>query len=545
MFVMSNHSPWFDTLGTVAERVSHRSHTAVSMGTQAVGRRLIGQTRGVLFDELAAASETLAATARRNEKVATLSALLRRLDPTEIVPATSYLTGTTPSGRIGVGWATLSDVRVTAATEPSLDILDVGAAIDGLEAMSGAGVGAERRAALDRLLSRLTGREQQLIRGILGGELRQGALDGVMMTAVAAAADVSAGAVRRAVMMAGDLGAAAVAALSGGREALDAIHLEPLRPVQPMLASAAADVAEAIEATGLAQVDWKLDGTRVQAHRGGDVVRLFTRNLNDVTDRLPDVVEAVRAMPGGDLVLDGEAMGLAEDGSPRKFQDTMRRSTELQAFFFDVLFAEGAPVHDEPLSERTRLLTEIVPEGSRIPSIVTDDAAVAGSFLAAAIAAGHEGVMVKDLDQPYEAGRRGKGWRKVKPVYTLDLVVLAVEWGSGRRRGWLSNIHLGARDPLNPGAFVMIGKTFKGMTDEMLRWQTERFTELKTGEGPIGGRHAVHLRPEQVVEIALDGVQRSTTYPGGVALRFARVKHYRDDKSADAADTINTVRSLL
>jgi DNA ligase-1 len=499
----------------------------------------------VLFDELAAASQALAATTKRNEKVATLVDVLRRLDASEIIPTTAYLTGTTPSGRIGVGWATLSDVKVSPAIEPTLGILDVAAAIEGLDAMSGAGVGAERREALGGLLGRATGREQRLIRGLLGGELRQGALDGVMTTAVAAAAEVPVAAVRRAAMMAGDLGVASVAALTGGGGVLDAIHLEPLRPVQPMLASPSANVAEAIEATGTAQIDWKLDGTRVQAHRGGDVVRLFTRNLNDVTERLPDVVEAVRVMPGGDLVLDGEAMGLAEDGSPRKFQDTMRRSTELQAFFFDVLYADGAPVHDEPLSERSRLLADIVPEASRLPSIVTADVAEAEAFLTAAIEAGHEGVMVKDLDQPYEAGRRGKGWRKVKPVYTLDLVVLAVEWGSGRRRGWLSNIHLGARDPKHAGAFVMVGKTFKGMTDDMLRWQTERFTELQTGEGAIGGRHAVRLRPEQVVEIAVDGVQRSTTYPGGVALRFARVKHYRHDKSADDADTIEAVRSLL
>ena len=499
----------------------------------------------MLFDELAAASEALTATTKRNEKVAILSDVLSRLEPTEIVPATAYLTGTTPSGRIGVGWATLSEVVSVAAEEPTLDVLDVGDVLDELEAMSGAGVGAERRAALVDVLSRATGREQRLIRGILGGELRQGALEGVMAGAVAAAARVPVAAVRRAAMMAGDLGAAAVAALTGGIAALQAVDLEPLRPVQPMLASTATDVGEAIDAIGLAQVDWKLDGTRVQAHRRGDVVRLFTRNLNDVTERLPDVVATVMDMPGGDLVLDGEAMGLADDGSPRKFQDTMRRSTELQAFFFDVLYVDGTPVHDEPLSRRSALLAEILPAGSQLPSIVTADVAEAESFLAAAIEAGHEGVMVKDLTQPYEAGRRGKGWRKVKPVYTLDLVVLAVEWGSGRRRGWLSNIHLGALDPARPGDFVMVGKTFKGMTDEMLRWQTERFTELKTGEGPIGGRHAVSLRPEQVVEVAVDGVQRSTTYPGGVALRFARVRHYRNDKSAEDADTIDTVRSLL
>ncbi len=503
-----------------------------------------GRLGGVLFDELAAASESVAATTKRNEKVATLADVLRRLKSSEILPATAFLTGTTPSGRVGVGWSTLSSVRPQPAIEPTIDILEVESAIDDIESMSGAGVVAARQAALGRLLSRATGREQLLIRGVLGGELRQGALGGVMATAIARAADVPVASVRRAAMMAGDLGAAALAASTGGLVALDAIRLEPLRPVQPMLASTAVDVAAAMEATGRAQVDWKLDGTRVQAHRRGDVVRLFTRNLNDVTERLPHVVATVGALPGGDLVLDGEAMGLAEDGSPRTFQDTMRRSTSLQAFFFDVLYADGAAVHDEPLSRRRELLVDLVPEGSRLPSIVTDDVSEAERFLAAAIDAGHEGVMVKDLDQPYEAGRRGKGWLKVKPVHTLDLVVLAVEPGSGRRRGWLSNIHLGARDP-EDGSFVMVGKTFKGMTDEMLRWQTERFGDLSIDEGPIGGRHAVRLRPEQVVEVAVDGVQRSTTYPGGVALRFARVRRYREDKAAVDADSIDDVRSLL
>lgn len=498
----------------------------------------------MLFDELAAASESVAATTKRNEKVAILADVLRCLEPSEVVPATAFLTGTTPSGRIGVGWATLSSARPQPAGEATMDVCEVEAAIDDIESMSGPGMVVDRQAALEQLLTRATEREQRLIRGILGAELRQGALGGVMTTAIATAGDVPVASVRRAAMMAGDLGAAALAAATGGRAALHEVRLEPLRPVLPMLASTAVDVAAAIEATGRAQVDWKLDGARVQAHRRGDTVRLFTRNLNDVTGRLPGVVATVRAMPGGDLVLDGEAMGLAEDGSPRTFQDTMRRSTSLQAFFFDVLYADGAPVHDQPLSRRRILLGDLVAEESRLPSIVTEDVSQAERFLADAIGAGYEGVMVKDLDQPYEAGRRGKGWLKVKPVHTLDLVVLAVEPGSGRRRGWLSNIHLGARDPRD-GSFVMVGKTFKGMTDEMLRWQTERFTDLRVDEGPIGGRHAIRLRPEQVVEVAVDGVQRSTTYPGGVALRFARVRRYREDKSADDADSIDAVRSLL
>ncbi len=515
----------------------------------------------MLFDELATASEAVAATTKRNEKVTILADVLRRAAPAEVVAVTSFLVGSTPMGRIGVGWATLLDARAAPATEPTLQVDEVDAALRRVAAMAGDGVGAARRAALGDVLGRATEREQRLVLGILGGELRQGALAGVLTAAIAAAADVPVGSVRRAAMMAGGLGSAAVAALAGGRVALDAVTLQPLRPVQPMLASPGGSVAEAMAAAGTAQVDWKLDGIRLQAHRSGTEVSLFTRNLNDVTGRLPGVVEVVRALPGGDLVLDGEAMGLMDDGSPRRFQDTagdfgadraegvefgVGRGDGLAAFFFDILHVDGAPVHDEPLSIRRDLLAATVPEVHRLPSIVTADVVEAEAFLGRAIRAGHEGVMVKDLDQPYDAGRRGKGWRKVKPVYTLDLVVLAVEWGHGRRKGFLSNIHLGARaaaDSVNE--FVMVGKTFKGMTDDMLRWQTERFAELKIGEGTGRDRHVVHVEPVQVVEIAVDGVQVSTTYPGGVALRFARVKRYRSDKLPHEADTIDAVRSLL
>jgi len=510
-------------------------------------RKIGARLDAVLFQELARVSAAVGATTKRNDKVELLAEVLRRLEPSEIEPATAFLVGTTPLGRIGVGWATLSTVRASSAEEATLTILDVDRSLRRIEAMAGEGVQSARHDELGRLLAAATEPEQSLIRGILSGELRQGALSGVLTTAVAKAAAVPVGAVRRGAMMAGDLGAASVAALTGGRPALDAIDLQPLRPVQPMLASPATGVADAMEAIGesaAAQIDWKLDGARVQAHRLGGEVRLFTRNLNDVTERLPEVAATVRSMPGGDLVLDGEAMGMTDDGAPRAFQDSMRVTTALEAFFFDVLLAEGITVHDEPLATRRDVLTATVPESSRLPSIVTSDVAEAERFLGAAIDAGHEGVMVKDLTQPYEAGRRGKGWRKVKPVYTFDLVVLAVEWGYGRRTGFLSNIHLGARDP-ERGGFVMVGKTFKGMTDEMLRWQTARFTELKVGEGPIGGRHAVHLAPEQVVEIAVDGVQASTTYPGGVALRFARVKRYRHDKVVGQADTIDALRALL
>ena len=445
---------------------------------------------------------------------------------------------------------------------PTLTVIEVADTLAQIAATTGAGSAADRNGRLSALLARATEREQRLLAGIIGGELRQGALDGVMTSAVAAAADVPVASIRRASMMTGDLLVAATVALTGGRVALDRIELEPSRPVLPMLASASPDVGSALDATGPASVEWKLDGARIQAHRSGREVRLFTRNLNDVTERLPGIVESVARMSGGDLVLDGEALGVLEDGAPRRFQDTMGdfgaqaagagsedggasagRGSGLRAFFFDVLHVDGSPVHDEPLSVRRELLEAAVPAGDRLPSIVTVDVAEAQAFLDRAIAAGHEGVMVKALDRPYDAGRRGSSWRKVKPVYTFDLVVLAIEWGHGRRSGWLSNLHLGARstDPADDASFVMVGKTFKGMTDEMLRWQTERFLALEMGRDG----HVVHVRPEQVVEIAVDGVQVSTRYPGGVALRFARVKGYRADKSAADADTIDAVRSLL
>ena len=511
----------------------------------------------VLFDELAAASEAVAATGRRNEKVGRLADVLRRLDPTEVVPATAMLVGTTPHGRIGVGWASLSAVRdVLPAPAPTLTVGEVAGAIEALAGMSGDGVVAARRRALAELYGRATEREQRLLSGVLGGELRQGALDGVLTSAIAAAADVPVAAVRRAAMMSGDLGLTAHVALTAGRSGLDAVGLEPARPIQPMLASPADDIDAALAGGSPVAVEAKLDGARLQAHRKDGSVRLFTRNLNEVTDRLPGVVEVVASLPGGDLVLDGEVLGVLDDGGPRRFQDTMGdfgaegiagRGAGLRAYFFDVMYAGGGPLHDEPLAVRRDVLAELVPTSSRLPSIVTADVAEAGAFLDATVRQGHEGVMVKDLDQPYAAGRRGAAWRKVKPVHTLDLVVLAVEWGHGRRTGWLSNLHLGARASPDAGgggddlAFVMVGKTFKGLTDDLLRWQTERFLGLELGRDG----HVVHVRPEQVVEIALDGVQVSTRYPGGVALRFARVRRYRHDKSAAEADTIDAVRALL
>ncbi len=498
------------------------------------------------FVDLARCSGQVAAASGRNDKVARLADVVRAVSDDELGAAVTFLIGETPLGRVGVGWATITDALVAPAGVPTLAIREVADLIDALAAASGPGSVARRRALLADLFSRSVAEEQRFLVSILGGELRQGALEGVMVTAVARAEGVAVADLRRAAMMAGSLAAAAIIARRDGVAGLARLGLTPSVPVLPMLASPAADVATALEATGEASVEWKLDGARLQAHRRDGVVRLFTRNLNDVTERLSGVVALVASLPGGDLVLDGEVLGVADDGTPDRFQDTIgefgsqggQRGAGLRAFFFDVLYAGGGAVIDEPLRVRRELLVKVVPSEARLPSIVTSDPVHAQGFLDAAIAAGHEGVMVKALDAPYDAGRRGKAWLKVKPVHTLDLVVLAVEWGHGRRRGLLSNLHLGARGPA--GTFVMVGKTFKGLTDELLRWQTARFQELAIGEDG----HVVHVRPEQVVEVALDGVQRSSRYPGGVALRFARVRRYRDDKIAADADTIEQVIAL-
>jgi DNA ligase-1 len=397
------------------------------------------------------------------------------------------------------------------------------------------------------VFARATPAEAEFLRDLLTGGLRQGALAGVMADAVARAADVPATGVRRAAMLTGDLGRIATAVLTDGSTALDRIGLEVGRGVQPMLAASAPDVAGALAETGEASVEWKLDGARIQVHRRGDDVTVYTRNLNDVTVRLPDLVEWVRARPARAFVLDGEAIGVDDDARPRAFQETMstfsreRSQPEpergLGAYFFDVLHVDGDDLIDRPLRERLAVLDHVVGDRS-IPRLVTAAHDVAADLLDEALAAGHEGVMVKAIDSTYAAGRRGGAWRKVKPVRTLDLVVLAAEWGHGRRQGWLSNLHLGAVGP--EGTFVMVGKTFKGLTDALLRWQTDALLAREIGRDGI----AVHVRPELVVEIALDGVQASTRYPGGVALRFARVRRYRDDKLATDADPIEAVQAL-
>ena len=500
----------------------------------------------MLFAELVATSIAVAATPKRAEKIARLAELLRRLDSEEIAVAVAFLSGELPTGRVGIGWSTLVRARAAgSAAAAELAIGDVVRFLDDVIAMVGEGSAGQRAQRIASFFARATEPEADFLARLLVGELRQGALAGVMSDAVARAAGVSAAAVRRAAMLTGDLARAAQIALADGVPGLAALSLEVGRPVLPMLASTSATPTDALTATGEASVEWKIDGARVQVHRwGGDQVRIFTRNLNDVTARLPELVAIAASLDVTSAVLDGEVLGLDEEEAPRAFQDTMSRFSRaepgaLRPYFFDVLQLDGEVLIDRPLRERLPLLDRAVGTLA-VPRIATDDAALAERFLADALGAGHEGVMVKALDGRYEAGRRGKGWRKVKPVLTLDLVVLAAEWGHGRRRAWLSNLHLGARDP-ERGGFVMVGKTFKGLTDELLRWQTERFTALALREAD----GTVWIRPEVVVEIALDGVQRSTRYPGGVALRFARVRRYRPDREPASASTIDEVRALL
>ncbi|PVZ08643.1 ATP-dependent DNA ligase [Actinomycetospora cinnamomea] len=508
-----------------------------------------------LLGEVVAASGEVAATRSRKAKTATLSALLARLEPAEIRPATAWLAGEMLQGRTGIGWRTLQALTPTPAATSTLTVADVDAALERLAALagSGSGVGARRAAELGALMDAATSDEGRFLVRLLGGELRQGALEGVMIEAVAAAAtlasdatgsrvEVPADAVRRAFMLSGRLPTTAHVALTSEDPVADlaAIGLEVLRPVRPMLASPGDSLDAALAELGTeVVVEQKFDGARIQCHRRGDEVRVFTRTLRDITGGVPDTVALLRSLPVESVVLDGEILALHDDGRPRPFQETMKAfgSTGLRPWFFDCLHRDGLDLVDEPLERRRAELAAIAPDHV-MPGVVRPSAEEAAEAVDASLAAGHEGSMVKALDSTYSAGRRGRAWQKVKPSHTLDLVVLACEWGSGRRRGWLSNIHLGAREG---DGFVMIGKTFKGMTDETLRWQTDTFPRYETHRDAW----AVYLRPEIVVEIELDGVQTSTRYPGGVALRFARVVRYRDDKPAAEADTIDAVRALL
>jgi DNA ligase 1 len=500
---------------------------------------------------LVAASAVVAATRSRTAKVAELARVLKlaaEAGEREVMLSAAFLSGRVPHGRLGVGYRTIASLPPPAEVA-TLTLGDVDAAFTALATSSGAGSATTRRTVLDALFSAATASERDFLSGLVTGEVRQGALDGIMQLAVAEAADVPLEAVRRAAMLAGSLDMVAAVALSHGAEGLAEILLQVLRPIAPMLAASAPNVADATTTGGPWSVERKLDGIRIQAHKHGDDVRVFTRSLDDITERLPEVVEVVAALPAEMLVLDGEAIALRPDGRPEPFQITgartassrdpaqLREQTPLTTYVFDVLHIDGASLLDKPLSARREVLERLLQPENRVASVVTEDPEVAQRFFDDQIAAGHEGVVIKDLASPYAAGRRGGSWVKVKPRHTLDLVVLAVERGSGRRRGTLSNIHLGAR---SADGFIMLGKTFKGMTDEMLAWQTTRFTELATEDNGW----VVTVRPEQVVEIAFDGLQRSSRYPGGLALRFARVLRYRDDKTAAEADTIEAVRKL-
>ncbi len=503
--------------------------------------------------ELVETSRQVGATSRRSEKIAALAACLRRLRPEEIGIGVAYLSGEVRQRKLGVGPATIMQARDTsAAAAATLTLTDVDAVLDRVTSTSGSGSAAERRSLLGELLSRATPAEQEFLVRLLIGELRQGALEGLMLEAIAQAAALPAPEVRRAAMLAGNLTEVARAALSEGAAGLRRFSLTLFQPLLPMLAQPAADIDEALEQLGEAALEWKLDGARVQVHKSGTDVRVFTRNLNDVTPAVPELVAVVSAVPARALILDGEAIALRGDGAPQPFQVTMRRfgrkldveaarrEQPLSAFFFDCLHRDGQDLIDSPARERFAALSESLPGELLVPRVVTGDPGAAEAFLAAALNHGHEGVMAKSLTAPYEAGGRGGAWLKITQAHTLDLVILAAEWGHGRRKGWLSNLHLGARDPTD-GRFVMLGKTFKGLTDEMLAWQTRALLELEAARDS----YTVYVRPELVVEIAVSEIQASPHYPGGMALRFARVKRYRPDKKAAEADTIETVRRLF
>jgi DNA ligase 1 len=497
-----------------------------------------------LLADVVAASGEVAGTSSRSRKVAILAELLRSLDADEIPIAVGFLAGVPRQGRVGVGYSTVYGLEHGQEVEPTLTVGDLDRAIVAVSEATGAGSAARRRQILGDLLGRATDEEAAFVKRLFTGELRQGALAGLMVDAVARAAGVSGELARRALMLSGDLTRTAEIALADGEEGLRSVGFELFRPIFPMLASTAVSVGEAIAAFERASVEWKLDGIRIQIHRRGSDVRVYTRNLNEITQALPGIVEAVRGLEVEQVVLDGEALWMGA-GGPASFQETVAQIDSdappegVVTFLFDLLHVEGDDLLDVPLEERAARLAEIAPQ-LKIPAVLTSDPAAAQRVLDESLAAGHEGVVVKDAASTYGAGRRGKAWRKVKPVRTYDLVVLGAEWGHGRRQGRLSNLHLGARDP-DAGGFVMVGKCFKGLTDELLEWQTKELLAREVERRGI----AVLVRPELVVEIALDGVQSSTRYAGGVALRFARVKRYRPDKDAAEADTIDDLRALL
>ncbi len=550
--------------------LSHRGNSG-GYPSRHAGRRVVGavgHNAGVLLQELVRTSDAVAAVPGRRAKVAEIAALLRRASPGEVPVAVAFLAGELRQRQIGVGYAALGDLphSDSGAAEPTLTLAETDAVFAAVGAATGPGSQADRRRLLAALFERATPGERSFLVRLLAGDLRQGALAGLMAEAVAGAAGVPTAEVRRAYLLGGSLPAVAEAALAGaGPEAataaLRSVGLQVGRPLRPMLAASAANVASAFERLPAAAAEWKIDGIRIQVHRRAGEVRVFTRTLDDITSRVPEVTDAVRSLGAQSLVIDGEVVALREDGRPQPFQvtagrvgsqvdvDRQRAEVALTPFFFDLLHLDGRDLIDAPASERQALMAAVVGAGLLVPRLVTADVAAAEAFFADAIARGHEGVVVKSLDAPYTAGRRGGDWIKVKPRHTLDLVVLAAEWGHGRRRGWLSNLHLGARDPAT-GGLVMLGKTFKGLTDQVLGWQTERLLELadpaeaRPPADPRAAYGVLRVRPELVVEIAFDGVQASSRYPGGLTLRFARVIRYRPDKPAAEADSIDAVRAL-
>jgi DNA ligase-1 len=502
--------------------------------------------------DLVETSRIVAETPGRNAKIAALAAFFRRLGAAEIPIGVSYLSGETRQGRTGIGYALFQEARADIAAETApLALEEVDAAFARIVATSGAGSKAARARILAELLSRATPAELDFLFRLVQGELRQGALESLVIDAVAVASSLPAAAVREAAMVAHGVVSVAQAALTEGAAGLARYTLAPMQPIAPMLAKPAGDIAEALAALGTAAFEWKLDGARVQVHKAGDDVRVFTRQRNDVTASAPEIVAAIRALPAHELILDGEAIALQDGGAPQPFQLTMRRfgrtldvqdmqaSLPLAAFFFDCLRVDGEALTRAPASTRFAALAQALPPELLIPRCVTGELEVATAFYDDALRRGHEGVMAKSLTAPYEAGKRAASWLKIKRLHTLDLVVLAAEWGHGRRSGWLSNLHLGAVDQAN-GGFVMLGKTFKGLTDELLAWQTAEILAREARRDAW----TVYPRPELVVEIAFNDLQASPRYPGGIALRFARVKRYRPDKTAADADTIDTVRAI-
>lgn len=502
--------------------------------------------------ELVRTSQQIAATSSRLAKIEALASCIRQATGPEVELAVAYLIGEIPTGRPGIGPSLVSAAAAASPKQdPELTLRDVEKTCQDLSSIRGAGSVAAKTQRLSQLFGRAVRQEQEFLVRLLLDELRQGALDGIMADAVAKAANVSADRVRRAMMFAGRLAPVASALLNDGPESLDRFSVEMFRPVQPMLAQTAGDVEEALGRLGEAALEYKLDGARIQVHKRDDEIRVFSRQLNEVTAAVPEVLELVRQLPARELMMDGEVLALRPDGKPHPFQTTMRRfgrkleidllrqTLPLTPFFFDCLYLDGQSLMDEATQRRIEVMRQLVPPAFLLPRRVTADATEAGEFLSQAMNAGHEGLMAKALDAPYEAGSRGQEWLKIKPAHTLDLVILAAEWGSGRRQGWLSNLHLGARD-LQSGGFAMIGKTFKGLTDEMLTWQTAQLLSRETERDGA----TVHVRPELVVEIAFNEVQFSPHYQSGLALRFARVKRYRVDKRASESDTLDTVRTI-